>query len=266
MSLRGALLVPIIVVALAAVGLLLLMSFPSSPPKEPKIEAPPAPSATKLRVGKDPDCDDNPNCEVDWLFPKSDHEGPSGHSDTRSRDEVIATMAKIGPRVQRCGSKRVQNVTIVVQVTVTPSGRVAKAEPTGEKAHTPEAQCVARAIRGARFPKSKHTDTIMFPFWLRERADEAGSQALPVKPEWGTVGILVVDETGAPLRADVIFDGKRIGTTKGTALPTAFGLRTSVNGRKLTMRARGFEPFEKAAHVIPDGYAEIDVYLTRIGK
>ncbi|MDQ3032602.1 MAG: hypothetical protein M3Y87_09315, partial [Myxococcota bacterium] len=86
--------------------------------------------------------------------------------ETPPRPAVQSALSGVQGAVAACGGG--QHGTAIVAITVTGStGRVSGANVTGQFAGTPIGSCVARAVRGARFPRfSRATMVINYPFRL----------------------------------------------------------------------------------------------------
>ena len=70
--------------------------------------------------------------------------------ETLDRATVQSVMASVEPAVRACVGER--HGTAAVDVVVQGSGRVTSATVTGNFQGSPEGSCIARAVRGARFP------------------------------------------------------------------------------------------------------------------
>lgn len=83
-----------------------------------------------------------------------------------SRQDVLRALQAITPQVRACG--RTRHGTAMTTIVVAGStGRVETATVTGPFAGSPEAACITRAVRGARFPRfSNPTFRIQYPFQL----------------------------------------------------------------------------------------------------
>ena len=86
--------------------------------------------------------------------------------DTPPRDSVASGLRSVSGAVRSCGAGQHG----MAQVTVTVSGatgRVTNAVVSGQFAGTPVGSCVARAVRGARFPRFRRsTFQVTFPYSL----------------------------------------------------------------------------------------------------
>jgi len=73
-------------------------------------------------------------------------------------------MGSVAGAVSACGNG--EHGTATVAVTVSGStGRVTGANVTGQFAGTPIGSCIARAVRGASFPRfTRPTFTVNYPF------------------------------------------------------------------------------------------------------
>ncbi|MEM6961884.1 MAG: GYF domain-containing protein, partial [Myxococcota bacterium] len=80
------------------------------------------------------------------------------------RPAVLSALTRVAPQVAACGNG--QHGTAFAAVTVSgASGRVTNVQVTGEFAGTAVGSCVARAVRGARFPRfSRSTFSVNFPY------------------------------------------------------------------------------------------------------
>ncbi len=84
--------------------------------------------------------------------------------DTPARDEVARALRSVTGPVAACGNGQhgVANTTITVAGS---SGRVSSAQVTGQFAGTPVGSCVARAVRGAQFPRFRRASfQVSFPY------------------------------------------------------------------------------------------------------
>jgi predicted Zn finger-like uncharacterized protein len=89
-----------------------------------------------------------------------------GLPDTPPRDAVARGLRSVQGAVRACGGG--QHGTANTTVTISGStGRVTSAQVSGQFAGTPVGSCVARAVRGAQFPRFRRsTFTVNFPFSL----------------------------------------------------------------------------------------------------
>lgn len=90
--------------------------------------------------------------------------GAASGPEQPSRPDVMAAMNGVQGAVTACGNG--EHGTATVAVTVAGStGRVTGANVTGQFAGTPVGSCIARAVRGATFPRfTRPTFTFNFPF------------------------------------------------------------------------------------------------------
>lgn len=84
--------------------------------------------------------------------------------ETLDRSDVLAGMNSVAAIVKQCAQG--QEGTVTVEVVIGPAGRVVSANPKGTFAGTPVGACAARAVRAARFPTSKKSITVTYPFKL----------------------------------------------------------------------------------------------------
>lgn len=84
---------------------------------------------------------------------------------TLSRKEIITGMRGVASRVQGCYNQHKQAGLVMIQVRVTGGGAVS-ATATGNFAGTPTGQCVAAAVKLARFPKFSGAP-MSFPYPFR---------------------------------------------------------------------------------------------------
>lgn len=96
--------------------------------------------------------------------PKAAGGGNGGVKDSLDRMDVQAGMNSVAAMVKQCGQG--EQGTVTLQVVISPTGRVATAEPTGSFAGTPVGACAARAVRTAKFPASKNSLSVRYPFKL----------------------------------------------------------------------------------------------------
>ncbi|MDJ0763535.1 MAG: GYF domain-containing protein [Myxococcota bacterium] len=80
------------------------------------------------------------------------------------RADVQKGMNGVAGRVKQCGQG--SQGTVTLKVVIGSTGRVISAVATGPFAGTPVGSCAARAVRGARFPKSQQNLTVRYPFKL----------------------------------------------------------------------------------------------------
>jgi predicted Zn finger-like uncharacterized protein len=87
----------------------------------------------------------------------------SGLPEKPSRDDVMSALRSVQPEVSACGQG--QGGVAMANIVVGSSGRVQSVNVT--QVSGPVASCVARAVRGARFPKfSSPKFSVSFPFRL----------------------------------------------------------------------------------------------------
>jgi outer membrane biosynthesis protein TonB len=88
----------------------------------------------------------------------------SGTKDSLDRMDVQNGMSSVAAAVKQCGQG--EQGTVTLQIVIGPTGRVTSAEPTGTFAGTPVGACAARAVRTARFPATKSSLSVRYPFKL----------------------------------------------------------------------------------------------------
>jgi predicted Zn finger-like uncharacterized protein len=104
---------------------------------------------------------------------KSERSEGGGESNEALPDQLgMATvkegMGKIKSRVSACFDQYKVPGMATVALTISNSGRVSSANVTGQFAGTPTGECVAKAARGASFPRFKGAQqSIVYPFILR---------------------------------------------------------------------------------------------------
>ncbi len=82
-----------------------------------------------------------------------------------SGGDVRSAINKVRGRVRSCFSKYSVHGTVKVRIKVKCTGRVIYASPRGKHSSSPVGKCIARAVRGARFPKFKKKSTsFTYPF------------------------------------------------------------------------------------------------------
>ncbi|MCP4602032.1 MAG: hypothetical protein GY847_16205 [Proteobacteria bacterium] len=84
--------------------------------------------------------------------------------DKLDRNDVQRGMGAVSRRVKACA--RGQRGTVTMKVIIGKTGRVISAAATGPFAGTPAGSCAARAVRTAKFPKTKKNLTVRYPFRL----------------------------------------------------------------------------------------------------
>jgi hypothetical protein len=83
--------------------------------------------------------------------------------ETPSREAVQAALKKVRPRIVECAPG--QHGVAEASITVAGSGEVIHAQIGGYYASRPEGSCMARALRGARFPRFQRDKfTVVYPF------------------------------------------------------------------------------------------------------
>jgi hypothetical protein len=88
-----------------------------------------------------------------------------GASVSPGRAAVLSAVQGVEAAVRACGSD--QHGVVTIRFVVAPSGRVTNATVIGPFAGTPTGNCVARVVRGARFPPfSGDRMAITYPFQL----------------------------------------------------------------------------------------------------
>jgi hypothetical protein len=88
-----------------------------------------------------------------------------GLPETPSRDDVLAALDPVRPKVAQCAPG--QHGVAEVDITVSDTGAVTHAVVAGDFAGTPEGSCIARAVRGATFrPFQKPRFRVIYPFSL----------------------------------------------------------------------------------------------------
>ena len=79
-----------------------------------------------------------------------------------SREVVQQGMNKVAKQARRCSKK--EDRPVYVSVTISKTGKVVKAVPTGIFAGTEVGNCVAEVARTASFPRSLKQTTVKYPF------------------------------------------------------------------------------------------------------
>lgn len=108
-----------------------------------------------------------------------------------SRSMVKSTVAKYQGRLQSCYTDRNRNKMggrIFVRYTVQPSGRVSAASVTTHKFKgTDVGKCVERVVREMKFPETRNSLTVNYPFELKEsEEDDAGDASEDEEPSDGS--------------------------------------------------------------------------------
>ncbi len=92
--------------------------------------------------------------------------GSSNLPETPPRDAVASALRGVQGAVRACANGQSGVATVAVTVSGS-SGRVTNATVTGEFAGTSVGSCIARAVRGATFPRfSRPTFSVNFPYRL----------------------------------------------------------------------------------------------------
>ncbi len=84
--------------------------------------------------------------------------------DSLAREDVQRGMEAVASAVKSCGQGR--GGTITMNVVIGTTGRVTSAAATGNFAGTPIGTCAANAVRRAKFPASKQSLNVKYPFKL----------------------------------------------------------------------------------------------------
>ena len=98
--------------------------------------------------------------------PMASSGGGASRPEQPPRDSVASGLRSVAGAVAACGQGQhgVANTTVTISGS---TGRVSNAQVTGQFAGTPIGSCVARAVRGARFPRfSRPTFQVSFPYRL----------------------------------------------------------------------------------------------------
>lgn len=86
---------------------------------------------------------------------------------TLTKSDVSKALRKISGRVAKCEQPDGLSANVMVRFTVAPEGRVSAAQAIGEHAGKSSGQCVARAVKSARFPAtSGRPMSFTLPFFL----------------------------------------------------------------------------------------------------
>jgi len=78
----------------------------------------------------------------------------------------VAGPNAVRPNIAACYQRFLVPGVAMVNVVITKSGRVAKADVTGKFAGTPTGACIERAVKTARFPRSNGI-SVPYPFMLK---------------------------------------------------------------------------------------------------
>jgi hypothetical protein len=70
--------------------------------------------------------------------------------DSPSREDVVAALERVHGDLEQCVAGK--HGVAKIEVTIANTGRVSRAVVDGVFKGTPEGSCIARAVRGARFP------------------------------------------------------------------------------------------------------------------
>ncbi len=134
----------------------------SSPPKETTTASKPAESSS---AGCDEvTCLVEPNkacCRKYRSSGGSSSKSSSGLPERPSKSDVKSGISTVMGRVRACGSKHGGSGVVKVRVKVGSSGRVESATPSPGNAL---GDCVASAVKGAKFPKTQLGVTFTYPF------------------------------------------------------------------------------------------------------
>jgi hypothetical protein len=132
-----------------------------APKAEPKVEAPAPVKRGSLddllagAIGGSPKKAPTPSAAPSQAPESSKKTGPLGKSD------IVKGMMGVMPKTRACYDQYKVPGTANVNIKVDPSGRVDSADVTGKFAGTPTGDCVAKAVKTARFPAS---DGLTFPY------------------------------------------------------------------------------------------------------
>ena len=142
--------------------------LPRNPPNNPPAERPARPAEGSIDELLQDALGSNPTKRAaePARGNERDPEPPAADNlpETPSRDAVATALRSVQGAVSNCGNG--QSGTAMVVVTVSgSSGRVTNAQVQGQFAGTPVGSCVARAVRGARFPRfSRSNFSVTFPY------------------------------------------------------------------------------------------------------
>lgn len=90
--------------------------------------------------------------------------GAASGPEMPSRGDVVSAMQGVQSAVSACGNGEPGTATVAVTITGS-TGRVTVANVSGQFAGTPVGSCIARAVRGATFPRfTRPTFTVNYPF------------------------------------------------------------------------------------------------------
>jgi hypothetical protein len=136
------------------------------PPPSPDPEPEPEREVRRRLANKMDDSPKDRRSPMDGLIEKEKVEDDDEAPRKLTRAEIAQGMKKVIPAVTKCGDKHgVTGVSIAVRVSIA-KGAVAGAEASGDHAGTPVGNCVAGAVKNARFPEHREPLTVMYPFRL----------------------------------------------------------------------------------------------------
>jgi len=98
--------------------------------------------------------------------PRRSAETSSDVAGPLSKAALVAGLNAVRPNIAACYQRFLVPGVAMVNVVITKSGRVAKADVTGKFAGTPTGACIERAVKTARFPRSNGI-SVPYPFMLK---------------------------------------------------------------------------------------------------
>ncbi len=142
------------------------------PDKQPKEEkggepAPPPPKAAKCDEVACMVTPDLPCCPKKSERPKEAAPVASNLPDKLDQADIITGMKVISGRIQACNDTYRVAGGFKVKVTVGADGAVTAATASPPMGGTPTGSCVEKAVRGARFKKTKNSITFNYPYNFR---------------------------------------------------------------------------------------------------
>jgi hypothetical protein len=133
------------------------------PPRTPRSARKPRPGEREPTTSAQAPSEPEPAAQANVI--KVTPRSTEGLPETPSRDDVLAALDPVRPKVAQCAPG--QHGVAEVDITVSDTGAVTHAVVAGDFAGTPEGSCIARAVRGATFrPFQKPRFRVIDPFSL----------------------------------------------------------------------------------------------------
>jgi predicted Zn finger-like uncharacterized protein len=143
---------------------------PDRPKEERPAEPPPPPPPSKQAKCDEVACmvtPDLPCCPKRAERPKETTPANSNLPEKLDQPDIIAAMRTVSGRVQSCNDTYRVAGAFKVRVTVAADGGVSAVAASPPMAGTPTGSCVEKAVKGAKFKKTKQSITFNYPYNFR---------------------------------------------------------------------------------------------------